>query len=172
LDAETSLWYDRFHTYLLLGPNRSVLQTMKDLGVNSINAQQWYQMARIHNWKKRAEEWDSLNQRRERELIEQARKKSKEDRIALLDKVRGRFDASLTDLDQDELEWKTVAPLIRAIVSELRTEYEGDKQPAQNGFEVEAHLDAQNVLKMKIMALKDQSELQVPEEDANVDSIE
>jgi hypothetical protein len=128
LSAETDLWYERFHIYLLLGPSRSMPQLVKNIGASPNSVASYYSMAKQFQWKERAQAWDKIQSDREREIVSELRIENKKKRIAILEKLIDKFDHAIDyDLDADVITWQNVAGLTRALMSELRAEY-GDTE--------------------------------------------
>lgn len=125
----------RFDTFFRpLGPERSLLaayrfwyQAEKGRKSEAVSAPtSWREAAEQWQWKDRAEAWD-IGQRLERLKEEdEARRKSRERRIALLNGVLARASDALVKLKADDARWGDVVGAIRLAVQELRHEYGDD----------------------------------------------
>ena len=132
---EPALWFHRFDAfYRSLGPERNLLRaykawhlTEKGRKSDSVSAPtSWREAAEQWRWAERAEAWD-VGQRLERLKEEDdARRKSREQRIALLNGVMVRASNALVKLDPNEAKWADVVAAVRLAVQELRHEYGED----------------------------------------------
>lgn len=135
LASEPARWFYRFDTfYRPLGPERSLLaayrywhQAEKGRKSEAVSAPtSWREAADRWQWEDRAEAWD-IHQRLERLKEEdEARRKSRERRIALLNAVMARASDALVKLKADDARWSDVMTAIRLAVQELRHEYGDD----------------------------------------------
>lgn len=133
--SEPPRWFYRFDTFFRpLGPERSLLaayrfwyQAEKGRKSAAVSApMSWREAAERWQWKDRAEAWD-INQRLEQMKIEdEARRKNRERRIALLNGVLARASDALVKLKADDARWGDVVGAIRLAVQELRHEYGDD----------------------------------------------
>ena len=83
---EPNLWYDRFFKFMLLGPERSLIETYRQIS-NAARAakgqpplrlsaripQSWRQRASQFDWKARAESWDNQQRRLTLKKVERTR---------------------------------------------------------------------------------------------------
>lgn len=133
--SEPPMWFHRFDAfYRPLGPERKLLaayrvwyQAEKGRSSKSVSAPtSWRDAADKWQWAERAEAWD-VQQRLERLKDEdEARRKNRERRIALLNAVMARASDALLKLKTDEAKWSDVLTAIRLAVQELRHEYGDD----------------------------------------------
>lgn len=135
LISEPARWFYRFDTYYrALGPERSLLtayrlwyQAEKGRKSAAVSAPtSWREAAERWQWEDRAEAWD-IGQRLERLKEEdEARRKSRERRLAVLNAVMARASDALVKLKADDARWSDVIAAIRLAVQELRHEYGDD----------------------------------------------
>ena len=151
-------WYDRFHTYLTLGPSRSLTAAYRawadSRGNPSQTASQQYNK---WNWKERALAYDQAN-REEKAAFEAAREaEARERRLRRLEKIiedtTSALDtADLKNLSQEEA--RAMLPSLRLLFSsavqlqrrELQSAPASDNFPAASGWpeldpEIEKILD-------------------------------
>ena len=83
-EGEPNLWYDRFHKFMRMGPDRSLSRCYREV-INAERAAQgrpllpptancsdvWRQRARQFDWKERAEAWDHERRRQDLKQVEQ-----------------------------------------------------------------------------------------------------
>lgn len=134
-EHEPSSWFYRFDAYYRpLGPERNLLRAYKGWHVaekggesRSVSAPtSWREAAERWRWLERAEAWD-VQQRLERLKEEdEARRKSREQRLAILNGVLMRASSALVRLNPDEARWSDVIAAVRLAVQELRHEYGED----------------------------------------------
>lgn len=107
---EPALWFARFETYRLLGPERTLHAARRATGRISPNrirkpeafaGGSWYTAAQRWNWQARAEAWDEHVRDQVRAHEEQRRFDSRETRLRMIDQLlKEVFDALLAaDLD-------------------------------------------------------------------------
>lgn len=135
--GEPNLWFDRFDGYYRpLGPERSLLGAYKayyeaEKGRKSQAASaptSWRRNAKKWRWESRAEDWDAYQRvLRQQEEVE-ARRKSREKRIALLNATLARSFEALQHLQPKDARWGDVTAAIRLVVQELRREYGDDRR--------------------------------------------
>ena len=135
IEREPSLWFYRFDAYYRpLGPERSLLRAYKTWHLaerkretQAVSAPtSWREAADRWRWLERAEAWD-VQQRLERLREEdEARRKSREQRLAILNGVLMRASSALVRLNPDEARWGDVIAAVRLAVQELRHEYGED----------------------------------------------
>ena len=90
LTGEPNLWYDRFHTFMRLGPGRSLnrcyrqvinaeraVQGRPPLPVTASCSDVWRQRARQFDWFDRAEAWDHECRRQDLQQVEQTPSKAR-----------------------------------------------------------------------------------------------
>lgn len=133
--SEPARWFYRFDTfYRPLGPERNLLasyrmwhQAEKGRKSTAVSAPtSWREAAERWQWAERAEAWD-VGMRLERLKEEdEARRRNRERRIALLNAVMARASDALLRLQADEAKWSDVMAAIRLAVQELRHEYGDD----------------------------------------------
>lgn len=161
LPNESDLWYDRFHQYLLLGPSRSMPECLRLAGASPQSVSSWYTTAKAYQWKARAHAYDIVQQENERSVLEKARLENKKKRIDYLDGLLDKLSkASRIDLDADMLTWQSIAGVTRAVIGELRAEYEPQTNRDTVGVNIEVNDNsnsAQNVLKAKILAIREKT---------------
>jgi len=156
--GEPPRWFYRFDAfYRPAGPERSLLaayrawhQAEKGRKSEAVSAPtSWREAADTWRWGERAEAWD-VGQRLERLKDEdEARRKNREQRIALLNGVMARASAALIRLQPDEAKWSDVIGAIRLAVQELRHEYGDDvttvkveaAEPVPEWMSAVAHMD-------------------------------
>jgi len=132
---EPTRWFYRFDTYYRpLGPERSLLtayrlwcQAEKGRKSAAVSAPtSWREAAEQWQWKDRAEAWD-MSQRLERlKEDDEARRKNRERRLAVLNAVMARASDALVRLKTEDARWGDVIAAIRLAVQELRHEYGDD----------------------------------------------
>jgi hypothetical protein len=127
LPAEPVIWYARFHQYCSLGPNRSI-----EAAFDAIKASHrlkgkrpghtWYDTARKHQWKERAEAYDADERNRIRSLEEVRRFDAREQRGDLVDALLTSAYKVLTTANIDKLseeEARALLPQIRLLFRDL-----------------------------------------------------
>lgn len=177
LPGESDLWYSRFRYYLTLGPGRALHQVVAYYtgdGVSSNHALSLTKISARFNWRARAAAWDRNEHRKDDLFRQEARLESQRVRLALLNMVRTKFEAGVETLEPGDLTWPMVAPLLRTIVQEIRSEYEpqmgrgGVNITMQDNRQVNVHgTDAVGLLRTKIMQLR---ETMQPAEDNDFDA--
>lgn len=133
--SEPARWFYRFDTfYRPLGPERSLLaayrywhQAEKGRKSAAVSAPtSWRDAAEQWQWQDRAEAWDISQRLEQLKEEDEARRKSRERRIALLNGVLARSSDALVKLKADDARWGDVIAAIRLAVQELRHEYGDD----------------------------------------------
>lgn len=153
LPQETDLWYERFIRYMLMGPSRSVPKVAAIFGASPNALSSWFAKAKDNHWHDRARKWDQEEYRKDKEAQQQAREAARDKRIKLLDKLYTKLDQALDSLDDDPLRWQHVAPALRAVVGELRAEFEPERDT--QGVEVTVTADATQLLRARIMRIRE-----------------
>lgn len=131
-EDEPIRWFERFDLYYRpLGGERSLLAAYKgwykaEKGRDSqaVSAPgSWREASQKWFWQSRAEDWDTYQQSiREREEQE-ARRKNRERRIALLNLTLTKSYEALQQLKPGEMRWGDLVGALRMSVQELRQEY-------------------------------------------------
>ena len=132
---EPALWFHRFDAYYRpLGPERNLLraykawyQAEKGRVSRSVSAPtSWREAADLWRWAERAEAWDVGQRLARLKEEDEARRKSREQRIAILQGVLLRASTAVMNLNPDEAKWGDVIAAARLAVQELRHEYGED----------------------------------------------
>ena len=141
-------WYNRFHTYLTLGPSRTLTAAYREWanskGSPSSTASQQYNK---WNWKERALAFDQAN-REEKAAFEAARAaEARERRIRKNDKILESVAAALDTADLENLstkEARALLPSLRLLYAttaelqrrELQSTQDHDQLPTSSGWPV------------------------------------
>lgn len=133
--SEPSRWFYRFDTYYRpIGPERSLLgayrtwhQADKGRKSQSVSAPtSWRMAAEKWRWAERAEAWDVQQRLARLKDEDEARRKNRERRVALLNATLARASDALIKLDATDAKWSDVVAAIKLAVQELRHEYGDD----------------------------------------------
>ena len=141
-------WFNRFHTYLTLGPSRTLTAAYREWanskGSPSSTASQQYNK---WNWKERALAFDQAN-REEKAAFEAARAaEARERRIRKNDKILESVAAALDTADLENLsteEARALLPSLRLLYAttaelqrrELQSTQDHDQLPSSSGWPV------------------------------------
>lgn len=132
---ESPLWFYRFDAYYRpLGPERNLLkaykgwyQAEKGRESKSVSAPtSWREAAERWRWLERADAFDVQQRLARLKDEDEARRKSREQRLAILNGVLLRASTALVRLDPEEARWGDVIAAVRLAVQELRHEYGDD----------------------------------------------
>lgn len=128
---EPNLWFDRFETYRLMGPARTLLGCINldraKVGKARINyiSGAWTRNSRQWKWIERAEEWDESEREKAREELEAERDEWRKRRRQLLRAFYGQVGAAMREYSPEaEVSLGTLTHAVRTVVQELRSEYD------------------------------------------------
>lgn len=86
---EPALWYDRFHTYMMLGPKRNLDATYRIvMGRNSRAPSHWWKKATEWNWRDRAVALDQLGWQELHQEQEQYARERRARRLRLIKELQ------------------------------------------------------------------------------------
>lgn len=132
---EPARWFHRFDAYYRpIGPERSLLaayrmwrEAEKGIKSDAVGAPgSWREAAERWQWAERAEAWDVAQRLERLKEEDEARRRNRERRIALLNATLARASDALLKLNANEAKWSDVIGAIRLAVQELRHEYGDD----------------------------------------------
>lgn len=127
--GEPTLWYNRFHGYLLIGPQRSIEKAFnlakrtEHFRANRPGAA-WYAAAEGFQWAKRAVAWDEAQRIKLRENIEQERFDEHRRRLGLISNaINWALNiVELADLPNlDVMQAREMLPTIRLLLKDMLT---------------------------------------------------
>ena len=128
LADETQTWYDRFITYLGLGPTRTIEATYRERrktekGLNSDRPNSdWHRRARTYNWEERAAAYDKDRQQTWLELEESVRLEARQTRRDVVGELLQHVYTALRIANLPELDEALARrhlPTLRALLADL-----------------------------------------------------
>jgi hypothetical protein len=141
-EGETSVNFARFHCYLVLGPERSVIASIYEYHKRIIHRpldekiryssriyQVWRNIATKNDWQSRAAAWDQEQARLELKAISHNRMRSRVERKDMLDLLRAKTVEAISGLDPEDANWRDVVAAVKVVAQELRQEH--DDTPKQ-----------------------------------------
>lgn len=115
--GEPARWYDRFHSYMMLGPRRTIDKAYQVVtGKRGARApSHWWKKVKQWNWRNRALEldklgWDELHQEQEQYARERRSR-----RIRMIQEIQDQSFVAITNAELDKAEPDEARDLIAAL---------------------------------------------------------
>lgn len=142
---ESSLWYERFVSYLEMGPARTIAGAYKlycekkNIKQKSYPPQKWYKEAQESDWEARTKAYDQYLRALDRQADIEARVQARQVRRELINMVKAKLEAAIEkwEPDIDLMDWGTITDTLKVLLEQSRSEF-GDTEP-QKQLAVNVH---------------------------------
>ncbi len=127
--GENLMWFSRFETYRMIGPERTLLGTINEMMVkkgekrrNSI-PNSWSLNFEKFDWKQRAEAWDDQERQKTRKENEKARSKARKARVSLILEGIDKLREALKVCNPESAKFGEIMNGIRILSEQTRLEF-------------------------------------------------